>query len=443
MQMSFTAKKINDANAQIDGSINKSAITDKFDKIAIKMAKNAKIDGFRKGKIPANLIKSRYKEQIEKDAQQEAIQDLLDSALKELNIAPNALIGSPIISKFDEKDEQIDLSIKISMIPPINIENIDAFIPDIKLPEITESAITDRINEIAKNRASLVEISQDRQLQKDDTAHIDFEGFVDGKAFDGGKAQGFNLVIGSNQFIPGFEDSLIGMKKGEEKSIKVTFPKNYGAKHLADKEAEFKVKLHKIMQKDILKIDDAFAKSIVGEDGDLDSLKDMIKSQLQMEAKNELYNKELKDKLIENLLQNVTFDLPEIIIEQEMDILFRNELSTLQKEEIEKLQNDKQEAKNRRQKHKDEALKSVQITFITDALAKKRNIVVQDNEVLQTIYYEAMMTAQDPKAVVEYYQSNNLIPAIKMAMTQDRVLGALLDSKLENAESTKSSAKKD
>ena len=441
--MNFTTKRTNNANAIINGSIALSKLEEKFDKVIKKIAQSVKIDGFRKGKVPAQVIKARYKDQVEQDAQQEAIQDLLDLALKELNVAPNSLIGNPMILKFDKNEDKIDLEIKISIAPSFETDNVEKYVPEVKLKAVTKAQIDERLAEIAKSRAPLSEITENRALAKNDTANIDFEGFVDGKAFEGGKGENFNLVIGSNQFIPGFEDALIGMKKGEKRSIDVTFPENYQATHLAGKKAKFDVTLHKILQKDSTKIDDEFAKSIAGAESSLESLKDMVKEQLEMEQKTELYNKELKEKLVEALLKNISFDLPELIVEQEMDILFRNALSQLAPEEIEKMKNNQEEAKKVRETHRDEACKSVQITFIMDALAKKYNIVIQDNEVLQTIYYEAMMMGQNPKEVLEYYQQNNLVPAIKMTMIEDRVLHYLLDEKFAKSKEKAATSKAD
>ncbi|TLD90052.1 trigger factor [Helicobacter sp. MIT 03-1614] len=439
--MNFTTKRINSANAVINGSIALSKIEEKFEKVIKKIAKNIKIDGFRKGKVPTQVIKTRYKEQIDQDAQQEAIQELLTAALKELEIQPNSLIGNPMISQFNKLNDKIELEIKLGITPTLNLDNVEDYTPEVKLKTISKNLIDERLEEIAKNRAPLNEITQERTLQKDDTAQIDFEGFVDGKAFEGGKGENFNLAIGSNQFIPGFEDALIGMKKGEKRTIKVTFPEQYQAKHLAGKEASFDVTLHKILQKELPKIDDEFAKSIAGEESNLQSLKDMIKEQLEMEQKTEIYNKELKEKLVEILLKNISFDLPDLIVEQEMDILFRNALSQLKPEEFDKIKNNQDEAKKQRETHKDEARKSVQITFIMDALAKKYNIAINDNEVLQTIYYEAMMMGQDPKATLEHYQKNNLVPAIKMTMLEDRVLHYLLDKKFEESKANTNAQK--
>ncbi|WP_394950326.1 trigger factor [uncultured Helicobacter sp.] len=441
--MNLQTKRLDSANAVVSGVISQDVLEQKTQDVIKKIAKSVKIDGFRKGKVPAHLIQSRYKDQIDKDSKQEAVQDLLQAGLKDLGIEPQAMLGNPLISKFESKDNTIDVEIKISTTPEFSLDKVEGCVPEVKLKSVSAKEIDERLAEIAKSRAPLSEATQDRALQKDDTAVINFEGFVDGKAFDGGKAQNFNLTIGSNQFIPGFEDALIGMKKGEKRDIEVTFPKDYQAAHLAGKPATFAITLHKIMQKDVVAIDEAFAKSMLGQDATLESLKDAIKEQLEMERKTDLYNKELKETLLQALLKEITFDLPELIVEQEMDILFRNALNTMSKEEFEALKNDEQKARQKRDSFKEDAKKSVQITFIMDALARKHNIVIQDNEALQTIYYEAMMMGQDPRAAIEYYQKNNLLPAIKMAMIEDRVLTFLLDSKLESNTDKKSTSTKE
>lgn len=440
--MSVVTKKIDSANALLSGTISREVLNQKVNEVIKKIAKSVKIDGFRQGKVPPNIIKSRYKDQIDSDSKQEAIRDLLDNGLKELGITPNKMLGNPLISKFDEKGENIEVEIKISSTPEFSVDNIQSCIPEVKLQPITQKQIDERIDEIAKSRAPLEEVRENRGLKKDDVAVIDFEGFVDDKAFEGGKAQNFNLTIGSNQFIAGFEDALIGMKKGEERTIDVKFPDEYQAKNLAGKDAKFKVKLHTISQKQPVKIDDEFAKTMLGKDATVQSLKEAFKEQLEMEQKTELYNKELKGKLLESLLSAITFDLPELIVEQEMDILFRNTLAGIPREEFEALKNDEKKARQKRESLKDEAKKSVQATFIIDALARKNNITINDNEVLQTIYYEAMMMGQDAQKTIEYYREHNMLPAIKMAMIEDRVLHFLLDSQHAQSKDSKESQSK-
>lgn len=434
--MNLSTKKLNSANAIANGVIATKDLEEKLTKVATRLSKTIKVDGFRKGKVPLNLIKARYKDAIKQDAQKEAVQEMLQEAIKDLNIESKQVIGDPIITKFDEKSEGIDVEIKISLTPEIDLKLVDKCIPSVKLPKIENKAIKERLEEIAKREAPLVEAPKDKKLEKNDFAVFDFEGFIDDKPFDGGKAENFELMIGSNQFIAGFEDSMIGMKAGDNKDIKVTFPKDYQAENLAGKDAVFKIKLHGIKVKDSIKIDDALAKRLLPqkENANLEDLNEQIKSQLEIEAKTKLYNEELKEKLVDNLFDTIKFDLPDLIVEQEMDMLFRNSLGTISPDELKQLQSDANKAKEKRESFRATAQKSVTITFIVDALAKRDGVVVSDNEVLQTIYYEAMMMGQNPKEVVEYYKNNNLLPAIKMAMIEDRVLHKLLDSKIEQSE---------
>lgn len=441
--MNLTTKKINSANAIANGIIATKDLEAKITSVATKLSKSIKLDGFRKGKVPLHLVKARYKDGIKQDAQKEAVQEMLQEVLKELKIEPKQVIGDPIITKFEEKGEGIDVEIKIALAPEIPLDGVEACIPEVKLPSVAEKEVKERLEELAKREAPLIEAKKDKKLENGDTAVFDFEGFVDGKAFDGGKAEKFELVIGSGQFIAGFEDAMVGMSAGEGKDINVTFPKDYQAEHLAGKDAVFKILLHAIKVKDKPKIDDALAKKLLPqkENASLEDLSAEVRKQLELEAKTKLYNEELKEKLVDNFLKNIKFDLPDLIVEQEMDMLFRNSLNTISPEELKELQNSAEKAREKRESFRADAQKSVCVTFIVDALAKREGISVSDNEVFQTIYYEAMMMGQNPNQVIEYYKNNNILPAVKMAMIEDRILHHLLDSKADKSPKSASKPK--
>ncbi len=430
--MEIVTKKINTANAIATGVIALKDLEDKMTKVAVRLSKTMKLDGFRKGKVPLSLIRARYAENIKQDAQKEAVQGMLQNALKELNANVKELIGDPVITRFEQKENHIDVEIKISFNPEVRLDNLESCIPEVKIPEISAQAIDERLDQIAKRQAPFKEAPKDKLLENGDNAVFDFEGFVDHKAFEGGKAENYELIIGSAQFIPGFEDGMLGMKAGENRDIKVNFPKNYQVKNLAGREATFKIKLHAIKVRDEARVDEELAKKLLPqkEDATLSDLKEQIKTQLEQEAKMRLYNEELKEELVNNLAQNISFDLPDLVIEQEMDMLFRNFLNSAKEEEIGALQSDANKAKAKRESFREHAQKSVKVTFIIDALAKQKSINVQDNEVFQTLYYEAMMTGQNPQEVIEHYKNNNLLPVVKMAMIEDRILQHLLDSKI-------------
>lgn len=433
--MVLETKKLNGANALVNGVILLRDLEARLNKVASKISKSIKIDGFRKGKVPLNVVKARYKDNIEQDAQKEVIEEILQAGTQQLGIQPLDVIGNPIVTKFDKKEDEIFVEIKLSLKPQFDLNILSSCIPEVNLAEVTDKQIDERIQEIAQKSAPLFEIKGDKKVEKNDVVNIDFEGFIDGKSFEGGKEENFDLTIGSGQFIPGFEDALIGMETNNQKDIDVVFPKNYQTPNLAGKSAIFKVKINKIQQRDKLEINDELAKTLLPQEKDvsLDLLKGKIREQVYFELKTKLYNEELKEKLIGNLDEAIDFDLPELIVEQEMDVLFRNFLSTLIPEELEKLKNDVQLAKEKRESFKNDAQRSVKITFIVDALSKQENISVEDKEVFQAVYYEAMMSGQDPKDLIGYYQKNNLLPAIKMAMIEEKILVYLLDKKLDES----------
>ena len=433
--MEVTAKKTDTANVEVEAKIAKSDIEQKVDKLAKQAAKQMKIDGFRPGKAPVSVVKKRLGNRLTQDAEAEALREILNQASKELELDAEQIIGEPIFTKFERGDEFIEVALKLSLRPEIEVGDISDIVPEVKTPRVTKKEVEERIAELAQAQAPFVSLEEDRGLQEGDLAVIDFEGFLDGEPFEGGKAENFELRIGSGQFIPGFEEQLIGMKKGEEKTIKVTFPEDYRNEKLAGKEVEFKVKLHDIKVKEPVEIDDALAQKLLGkEDATLADLEKEIKEQIRSEKLSKLYNEELKPQLVEALVEKFQFDLPESVVEQEIEMALRNRVNQMSEEELAELRDNEEKIKALREELREDAEKSVKATFIVDALAKKEGIDVSDQEMMQTIYYEALSMGQDPQQTFEYYQKNNLLPAIKMAMIEDRLLTKLLNDKREKKE---------
>ncbi|WP_300363558.1 trigger factor, partial [Hydrogenimonas sp.] len=279
--MEVTAKKTDSANVSVEAKIAQSDIDKKVEKIAKQAAKQMKIDGFRPGKAPVSVIKKRLGERLVQDAEAEALRDVLNQASKELELDAEKIIGEPAVTKFDRGEEFIEVELKLSLRPEVEIGDISGIIPEVKTPRVTKKEVEERIKELAEAQAPFESVEEDRGLEEGDLAVFDFEGFLNGEPFEGGKAENFELRIGSGQFIPGFEEQMIGMKKGEEKTIKVTFPEDYRNKDLAGKEVEFKIKLNDIKAKQPVEIDDAFAQKLLGkEDATLADLEKEIKEQL-------------------------------------------------------------------------------------------------------------------------------------------------------------------
>ena len=433
--MEIKSNKIDGANAEIKATISKDEIDANLEKIAKNLAKTANVQGFRKGKVPMSIIKKQYGERLVQDAEAEALREVLNKGLDELGIANDSLIGEPNISQFDKSDDKIEVAVKVAMRPDIDMGEYNALVKEFEKPVVTDEEVEQRIKELATAQAPLVDVEEDRALVDGDTALIDFEGSVDGELFEGGSAKDFALRLGSAQFIPGFEEQVVGMKKGEEKVIKVTFPENYGGEKLAGKDAEFKVKVNAIQTKGEVSIDDELAKKMLPgqDDATLQSLKEQVKTQIENEKLSKLYNDELKPALLESFVENFKFDLPEFVVEQEIDMALNKKAREMSEDEIKELRENEEKLKELRETFRDDAQRSVRATFIVDALANAEDIKVDEQEVMQTIYFEAMQMGQDPQKAYEEYKSAGYLPAIQMSMVEDKVLSKLLDSKMKEA----------
>ena len=429
--MEIKSTKIDTANAEITATISMDEVNANIEKIAKQLSKTANVQGFRKGKVPMAIVKKQYGQKLVEDAEAEALRGVLAKGLEELEIANESLIGEPSITKFDKSDDKIEVAVKVAMRPSIELGDISASVPDFKKPEISDKDVDARIKTLAESQSPLVDIKRNRKMKLGDTAIIDFEGFIDGVAFDGGKAEGHALELGSNQFIPGFEDQLVGVKRDEEVTINVTFPENYGG-DLAGKDAEFKVKVTGIQVKEEVEINDELAaKMLPGEENaTLDELKKQVKTQLENEALGKLYNEDLKPKLLETLVEALTFDLPEFVVEQEIDMALNKTAGEMSEDEIKELRENAEKLTELRETFREEAVRSVRATFIVDAIALDKGVKIEEQEVMQTIYFEAMQQGQDPQKAYDHYKDAGYLPAIQMSMVEDRVLSGLLNEKI-------------
>ncbi len=430
--MEFNAKRVDEANAEISATLTKEAIDANLDKIAKEAAKTMDVQGFRKGKVPVSVVKQRYADKLTQDAEGEALREVMGKGLESLEINNEDLIGEPTISKFDKKEDgNIDVEIKVSTKPAIDLGDYKSLVPTVEVKSADEKEVNEKLEEIAKSQAPLEKIKRKRMVKEGDFAVIDFEGFVDGVAFDGGKAEKYTLEIGSGSFIPGFEDQIIGMKYEEQKDITVTFPEEYQAENLKGKEAVFKVTLHEIQEKVPAELNDEFAQKVLPneENVTLLTLKAKIVEQIENEAKFKYYREELKPVFVETLLEKINFALPTSVVEQEINQALNNKVRTMNEDEIKALQEDAAKIESLRDEVKGDAESSVKATFIVDALAKAEEVEVSDQEVTQVLYFEAMQMGQNPQEMIKQYEEAGYLPAIKMSMIEDKVMTKIFDEK--------------
>ena len=259
--MKCKVEKTKNANeVKIELTVEAQKFEEAIKKVYFQSAKYFNIPGFRKGKAPLQIVEKYYgKEIFYEDAFNELAPEVLEEAVKENNLE---IVSRPEIDITQiEKGKDLIFTAVMQTKPEVELGKYKGI--EIKKIEynVTDEDIDHELHHMQEHNSRLVNV-ENRPVEKGDTTVIDFEGFVDGVAFDGGKAEGHELEIGSNTFIPGFEDQIIGMKMDEEKDINVKFPDEYFSKDLAGKDATFKVKLHEIKKKELPKLDDEFAKDV-------------------------------------------------------------------------------------------------------------------------------------------------------------------------------------
>lgn len=429
--MQVKAKFEDKVNAVASVNIPRQKIDDEIKALAQKASKSIKMDGFRPGKVPASAVMKRYEKELSKDAEQNLLKNAVDEALKELKKDGKELVAEPYFEKFERKDSGIETQLVLSFKPQVDLKGYEALIPKFSAPKAEKKELDEKKKELLKSLATTEPIKSKRALKKGDFAKFDFEGFVDGVAFEGGKAENFTLEIGSGRFIPGFEDAMVGMKEGENKDIKVTFPKDYGAANLAGKEAVFKIKLHEIKELKIPELNAEILKQILpNEKAPSEKLLDeRLSEQIENEKLFKLINEDLKEKFGEALLKKFDFDLPRGVVEQEIDVQFRNAWSGFSQKELDEIRGDSDKYQKKRESFRSEAQKSVKFTFVVDELARLRGVSVSDNEVVQAVYFEAYRYNQDPKALLESYQQQGILPAIKMSLIESKLFNDIFAPK--------------
>ena len=438
--MEIKIKALDSVNTLASTTVSADAIKSSVEKLAKKAAKTMKVDGFRQGHVPVAVVLKRYEKELTNDAEQDVLRDVVEEAIKQAGKKNDDLIGEPIVSKFDRKDDKIDVELTVSFKPSVDVSGYESLIPEFSNPRVLKKDIDEKKTELLKMIAPLEKVESKRGLKVGDFAKFDFEGFVDGVAFEGGKAENYVLEIGSNQFIPGFEDGMVGIKAGGEKDIEVKFPENYGAAHLAGKDAVFKVKLHEIQERKIPeKLDEEMLKTILPneEKPTEELLEERIKEQIRQEKIYKLINDELKPKFAEAAVEKFKFDVPKNIVEQEIDMQFRNAWSSFTPDDMKKFREDKDALAKKRDEYRKDAENSVRLTFIIDELARVRGVKVSDQEVVQAIYFEAYRSGQDPKAHLEMYRNQGMLPAIKMSMIEEKLFSELFNKEKDEKKASK------
>ena len=383
--MSIKVEKTDNKNElKLEFTVEAQKFDETMKKVYFKTVKYFNIPGFRKGKAPMNIIERYYgKEIFYEDTFNEILQEVYDKELRESNIT--AVSYPDIDVKQIGKGQDLIFTAVVQTKPEVKPGKYKGI--EIKKVEynVSDDDINHELGHMQDRNSRMVTVD-DRAVENGDVTVIDFEGFVDGKAFEGGKAEGHELTIGSNTFIPGFEDQIIGMKIDEEKDIKVKFPEEYFSKDLAGKDATFKVKLHEIKKKELPELDDEFAKD-VSEFDTLKELKESIKEKLEKE--NEQKAKyETEEAAIKAVCDNTEIDIPSGMIETEIDHMEKDMEQRMQYQGLTLdmyLQMIGKTKEEFRKEYEDQAKDAVKSRLVIEAVAKEEKIEADDKEVDEKI----------------------------------------------------------
>ena len=357
---------------------------EKFDeaikKVYFKSAKYFNIPGFRKGKAPMQIVEKYYgKEIFYEDAFNEVAEDALEEAVSENKVD---VVSRPEVDiKQIEKGKDLIFTVVMQTKPEAELGKYKGIeIPKIEY-NVSDEDINHELEHMQEHNSRLISID-DRAVKKGDIATIDFEGFVDDKAFEGGKAENYDIELGSNTFIPGFEDQIVGMKIDEEKDVNVKFPDEYFSKELAGKDATFKVKLHEIKKKELPKLDDEFAKD-VSEFDTLDELKEDLRKKLEKQnADKEKY--ETEEAVVKALCENVKVDIPSGMVETEVDRMLNDFKGRLSYQGLKLEQYLKMLGKTEdemRKEYEPQAIEGIKSRLAIEAVIKAEKIEATDKEV--------------------------------------------------------------
>ena len=388
-----------------------------------KVAPQVRMPGFRPGKVPANLIKKMHGEALHSDAFNASVRESVDQLMREKKLRP-ALQPKVDLGKGYEQGKDAKLSVELEVLPDIAVPQIDGLKLEKLTVPVTDAQVDEQVARLAENQKSYTDAPKTRKAAAGDQLIIDFVGRVDGTEFEGGKAEGAALTIGSGQFIPGFEEQLTGVKTGDKKTITVTFPSDYPATHLAGKDAEFDVTVQAVKVEGETKPDDAFAKSLGLES--LDKLKELLRGQLEQETAG-LTRTQMKRQLLDKLAAEHDFDVPPAMVEAEFEQIWQQLQAEAAKEadpaaamkEIEAEKDDYKRIAERR----------VRLGLLLSEIGQANGVEITNQEMQMLLQQAAQQyRPEDRERFVEYVRNEPMAQAqLRAPLYEDKVVDFLFD----------------
>ncbi len=404
------------------------------DKELDKLLPKAKIHGFRPGKAPRDIARKQFSHQIKSQAIEKVINEAVQDALTSNNIVP--ISQAHISDVVFEENKPITFTAKVDVFPKVELNKYKDFNFKKVTVEISDADIEDALITLQERDMTYEPVENRDTVQKGDVAVIDFEGKKEGVAFDGGTAKGFSLNIGSGQFIPGFEDGVIGMKKGETKDLNLTFPKEYNSAELAGKDVVFTVTVHEIKEKVKPEINDDFAKDIDPNSKSLDDLKSKLKKGLQTEA-DKATQLEAFGQILEQIVKENPFEVPYSFVKEQSDRLAFNAMNQFYQMGL----NPEQVGisyEMMAQRYLAQAEEQVKQAIVINEVAKLENIAVEEEDINKFLAFHAELQSRTVEEIRKELETQMQIEAVRNDVLGDKVYKFLAGvNKAEESKMTK------
>lgn len=415
--MTSSIEKLEGLKRKLTVKIPKESVQEAYQKSLEKTAKTAKIKGFRPGKIPLQVVEKQFGKSIRAEVAGDLMQSSFQEAVDEHQIR---VAGQPEVNPEElEKGKEFKYEAIFEIYPEIEFKDLDGESINKEVAEVSGEDLNEMLEKLSKQHANWKEAN--RPAEEGDRLDIDFEGFIDDKPFEGGKAKNFQLELGSKQMIAGFEEGLIGAKPHEEMELKVTFPEQYPVEDLASKPAVFKIKINKIEEPELPELNDEFAKKLGFED--IEALKKQVRNSLEMELEQVIQGK-LKTEVLERLLKLNQLSVPDALIDSEVEHL---QQMTRQQVAIQQGLREAPEMELAREPFLKEAEKRVSLGLLLAEAIQVYQIKIDKDKVRDKINQIAASYKKPEEVVAWYYKNKQLMSEIEASVLEDQVVGKLLE----------------
>ncbi len=397
-----------------------------------KLQKQVQIKGFRKGKVPREILEKHYKDRTESEVLTQLLEQSYVWALGQNQIVP---VSQPKISDLKNIEQGLSYVAEVEVKPEISVKDYKAIKLEKMSVDVAEEEINRELEALRNAHAQISPIADGVSVQKGHIAIIDFQGKIEGQVFQGGEGKGVSVEVGAGRFLEDFEKGLIGMKKAETKTIDVKFPKEYPSADLAGKVAQFELVLNDVKEKILPELNDDFAKDL-GSFESLAQVKDKLKEHMGHQKENTAKS-DLSQQILDHLIKVNPFDVPDSMVEMELDSMLENAKRQLQQQRL-TLEQTGMTVETFRSQNREASLRRVKAFLLFDAIAKAENIQVSVEELRDRIAQIAQSVGQTAEVVESYYHKNNMFHMLQAQISEEKILDFLIgQSKIEEVKAKK------